>query len=72
MVVDTQERMPRVIQTAEALRMVRRAQIDFLMNWTLEQANAPAGPRRLARLAPPPEDEKHDWNHLYDGSVLDD
>lgn len=72
MVVDPQERMPRVIHTAQQLRLVRRAQLDFLMNWTMQQATETAGHRRLLDLAPPPEDEKHDWQHLYDGSVLDD
>lgn len=73
MVVDSAlERMPRVIHTAQALRLVRRAQVDFLLNWTRDQAEQKPVTTRLANLGPIDETDKRDWRHLYDGSVLDD
>lgn len=78
MVVEETERMPRVIQTALALRQVRRAQLDFLLNWTRDQA-PPAGAALPARLTMPwdrlgriDHSDRPDFRHLYDGSVLDD
>ena len=63
-----------MIHTAQALREVRRANIDFLLNWHRDQAAAieRVNPR-LADLGPFDGDtDKRDWRHLYDGSVLDD
>lgn len=72
MVVNVEERMTRVIKTAQALQNVRRAQIDFLLNWTLDQAQQVTLPPRFSDLAPIDDTDKRDWRHLYDGSVLDD
>ncbi len=66
------ERMPRVIHTAQALRLVRRAQMDFLLNWTRDLTQNNPQTDRLADLGPMDDAEKRDWRHLYDGSVLDD
>ena len=71
MVVNPAERMPRVIHTAQALQLVRRAQVDFLLNWTREQAEN-AVPSRFADLGPSEDSDKRNWRHMYDGSVLDD
>ncbi|MDB5328292.1 MAG: hypothetical protein JWM57_3861 [Phycisphaerales bacterium] len=71
MVVNPAERMPRVIHTAQALQLVRRAQVDFLLNWTREQAEN-ASTSRFQDLGPLENSEKRNWRHLYDGSVLDD
>jgi endo-1,4-beta-D-glucanase Y len=72
MVVNAEERIPRVIKTAQALQLVRRAQIDFLLNWTREQAEQAALPDRLSAFEATENPDKRDWRHLYDGSVLDD
>lgn len=62
-----------MIQAAQALREVRRAQIDFLLNWTREQQAAAGGDlSESTRLNLPPLSDRNDWRHLYDGSVLDD
>jgi hypothetical protein len=77
MVVEETERMPRVIHAAQTLRLVRRAQLDFLLNWTRDQANASSAlPERMlapwTALGRLDESDKRDWRHLYDGNVLDD
>jgi hypothetical protein len=71
MVEDAVERMPRVIQAARMLREVRQARLAFLWNWAQDQAEQTQATPRLVDLLPP-DDEKRDWTHLYDGSVLDD
>lgn len=75
MVVETGESMPKLIETAKALRQVRRMQTQFLLQWSLERARQ----NRLSDFAddypttdPIADPTNRDWRILYRGDVLDD
>lgn len=53
MVVNTFEKIPQILRTADAMRKVRRAKQMFLLNWALETGHrADADARRGAALRP--------------------
>jgi hypothetical protein len=75
MVAATGETMPRLIETAKALRQVRRMQTQFLLRWSLERArqNRLAGLHECGvRPDPIADPGNRDWRLLYRGDVLDD